>query len=57
VGSGDCLMAGLIYGLINDRPLQVTLDFATAAAYNKLFIKGDTTNQTVNEIKATIKNV
>jgi 2-dehydro-3-deoxygluconokinase len=57
VGSGDCFMAGLIYGLINDRPLQVTLDFATAAAYNKLFIKGDTTNQTVNEIKATIKNV
>lgn len=55
VGSGDCFMGGLIYGLSNEHPPQQTLDFATAAAYNKLFIKGDTTNQTVNEIAATIK--
>ena len=57
VGSGDCFMAGLIYGLTNGKAPQQTLDFATAAAYNKLFIKGDTTNQTVNQIMATIKNV
>lgn len=57
VGSGDCFMGGLIYGLNNGYSSQQTLDFATAAAYNKLFIKGDTTNQTVNEITATIKNV
>lgn len=56
VGSGDCFMAGLIYGITNDYGFQQTLDFATAAAYNKLFIKGDTTNQSVNEITATIKN-
>jgi 2-dehydro-3-deoxygluconokinase len=56
VGSGDCFMAGLIYGMNNGYSLQQTLDFATAAAYNKLFIKGDTTNQSVNEINATIKN-
>ncbi|MEO6253918.1 MAG: sugar kinase [Ferruginibacter sp.] len=56
VGSGDCFMAGLIYGLNNGHSLQQTLDFATAAAYNKLFIKGDTTDQTVNEITATIKH-
>lgn len=56
VGSGDCFMGGLIYGLSNGHAPQQTLDFATAAAYNKLFIKGDTTNQTVNEITATIKN-
>ncbi|MEO6539674.1 MAG: PfkB family carbohydrate kinase, partial [Ferruginibacter sp.] len=56
VGSGDCFMGGLIYGLSNGHGLQQTLDFATAAAYNKLFIKGDTTNQTVNEITATIKH-
>lgn len=56
VGSGDCYMAGLIYGMNNGYSLQQTLDFATAAAYNKLFIKGDTTNQSVNEITATIKN-
>lgn len=57
VGSGDCFMAGLIYGLSNGHAPQQALNFATAAAYNKLFIKGDTTNQTVNEITATIKNV
>jgi 2-dehydro-3-deoxygluconokinase len=57
VGSGDCFMAGLIFGLNNGHSPQQTLDFATAAAYNKLFIKGDTTNQSVEQIKATIKNV
>ncbi len=56
VGSGDCFMAGLIYGMSNGHAPQQTLDFATAAAYNKLFIKGDTTNQTVNDIKPTIKH-
>lgn len=55
VGSGDCFMAGLIYGLNNALTPQQTLDFATAAAFNKLFIKGDTTNQTVNDINTTIK--
>ena len=56
VGSGDCFMAGLIYGMSNGHAPQQTLDFATAAAYNKLFIKGDTTNQTANDIKSTIKH-
>ena len=55
VGSGDCFMAGLIYGFCNNFAPQQTLDFATAAAFNKLFIKGDTTNQTVESIQATIK--
>jgi 2-dehydro-3-deoxygluconokinase len=56
VGSGDCFMAGLIFGLNNANLPQQTLDFATAAAFNKLFIKGDTTNQTVKEISANVKN-
>jgi 2-dehydro-3-deoxygluconokinase len=56
VGSGDCFMAGLIYGLNNDHDPQQTLNFATAAAYNKLFIKGDTTDQSVSQVTATIKN-
>ncbi|HEX2682638.1 MAG TPA: sugar kinase [Ferruginibacter sp.] len=56
VGSGDCFMAGLIYGTNNGLSLQQTLDFATAAAYNKLFIKGDTTDQTVNAITETIQH-
>ncbi len=56
VGSGDCFMAGLIYGMNHGFAPQQTLDFAAAAAFNKLFIPGDTTNQSVQEIKATIKN-
>lgn len=55
VGSGDCFMAGLIYGLSNGHSPQQTLGFATAAAFNKLFIPGDTTDQTVAQVNATIK--
>jgi 2-dehydro-3-deoxygluconokinase len=51
VGSGDCFMAGLIYGLYNGDSPQNTLQFATRAAFDKLFIDGDATNRTVEEIK------
>jgi 2-dehydro-3-deoxygluconokinase len=44
-------MAGLIYGNYNDFSPQDTIDFATAAAFNKLFIKGDATTSSVEEIK------
>lgn len=50
VGSGDCFMAGLIYGFYNNLGPQQTLQFATAAAYTKLFIEGDATDKTVEEI-------
>lgn len=56
VGSGDCFMAGLIYGFYNNLTSQQTLEFATAAAFKKLFIQGDTTNKSVDEIKKTIKS-
>ena len=56
VGSGDCFMAGLIYGFYNNMPAKDTLEFATAAAYTKLFIESDATNKTVDEIKKAIKN-
>jgi 2-dehydro-3-deoxygluconokinase len=55
VGSGDCYMAGLIYGFTNGKQPQEIVDFATAAAFQKLFIKGDATNKTVSDINATIK--
>lgn len=55
VGSGDCYMAGLIYGLYHQHPLQRTLEFATAAAFQKLFITSDATNQTVSDIEKSIK--
>jgi len=32
-----------------------TLEFATAAAFEKLFIESDATNQTVDQIKKAIK--
>lgn len=51
VGSGDCFMAGLIYGYHNKLSEQETIDFATAAAYNKLFIKGDATTSSAENIK------
>ncbi len=54
VGSGDCFMAGLIYGLYQDNSPLATLNFATAAAYNKLFIPSDCTTATVEQVKQTL---
>ncbi|MGN6639292.1 MAG: PfkB family carbohydrate kinase [Mucilaginibacter sp.] len=56
VGSGDCFMAGLIYGFYNQLPVAETLEFATAAAFEKLFVKSDATNKTVDDIKKAIKH-
>jgi 2-dehydro-3-deoxygluconokinase len=50
VGSGDCFMAGLIHGLVKNAPIQDTLEFATAAAYQKLFIPSDATDQRAEDI-------
>ena len=51
VGSGDCFMAGLIYSNLQRFLPQQTIDFAVQAAFNKLFITGDATTSTVDEIK------
>ncbi len=56
VGSGDCFMAGLIYGLYKKLPVKEALEFATAAAYGKLFIESDATTMSVEEVKKMIKN-
>ncbi len=56
VGSGDCFMAGLIYGVYNHLPFQQIINFATAAAFQKLFIKGDSTDKTAEEIKSFIQH-
>lgn len=50
VGSGDCFMGGIIYGLYNGMSAQETLEFAAAAAFQKLFIESDATNKNVNQI-------
>lgn len=54
VGSGDCFMAGLIYGFYNHHPVVETLNFATAAAYDKLYIPSDATTSTVADIEKRI---
>lgn len=51
VGSGDAFMAGFIYGMYNRQPPQEIIDFAAAAAFDKLFIKGDATTSTVEKIR------
>lgn len=51
VGSGDCFMGGLIYGNCKKLAPQATIDFAAAAAFSKLFIKGDATTATVEDIR------
>ncbi|OOQ60952.1 carbohydrate kinase [Mucilaginibacter pedocola] len=56
VGSGDCFMAGLINGFYhNDAPQQV-LEFATAAAFTKLFVASDATTNTIEDITNAITN-
>lgn len=51
VGSGDCFMAGLIYGLYSNLSPTATLEFATLAAFDKLFIASDATTSSVDDIK------
>jgi len=50
VGSGDCFMAGLIYGFYHKLEPDAILDFATAAAFSKLFIPSDATTLKPDEI-------
>ncbi len=55
-GSGDCFMAGLIYGFYNHNEPQEIINYATAAAFGKLQEQGDATGQdvlTVKKVKAT----
>jgi 2-dehydro-3-deoxygluconokinase len=56
VGSGDCFMAGLIYGIYNHLPFQQVINFAAGAAFQKLFIQGDSTNKTAEEVKSFIQH-
>lgn len=51
VGSGDCFMAGLIYGLVNNHAANSIINFAATAAVGKLYEKGDATQQTVAQIQ------
>ena len=54
VGSGDCFMAGLIRGLYTGQSVVETLEFATAAAFQKLFIPSDATDQRAEDIQKIV---
>lgn len=55
VGSGDTFMAGLIYGNNKKLEPQETIDFAAAAAFNKLFIIGDASTASVEDVMKRYK--
>lgn len=51
VGSGDCFMAGLIYGIVSAHAPVDIIGFAAAAAFGKLQEKGDATRNSVEQIQ------
>ena len=51
VGSGDCFMAGLIYGILMQHSPNDVIGFAAAAAFGKLQEQGDATKNSVQQIK------
>src|SRR5205814_4852639 len=51
VGTGDCFMAGLIYGLYQQQQAKAIIDFAAAAAVGKLYEIGDSTKQKIEDVK------
>jgi 2-dehydro-3-deoxygluconokinase len=55
VGSGDCFMAGLIYGISKEHALNDVINFAAAAAFGKLQEKGDATNNSIEKIYSILK--
>lgn len=56
VGSGDCFMAGLIYGLGHAHAPQAVINFAAAAAVGKLQERGDATGQTIADIQKLMEH-
>ncbi|MEJ1239387.1 sugar kinase [Chryseolinea sp. T2] len=52
VGTGDAYMAGLIYGWLNEKSDQQTLEFAIAACALKHSVPGDVNLVTVAEVEA-----
>ncbi|MDO3640878.1 sugar kinase [Mucilaginibacter sp. L3T2-6] len=57
VGSGDCFMAGIIYGFYRGWEPAETLEFATAAAFEQLFVKSDATDKTVADIQSKLREI
>lgn len=56
-GSGDCFMAGLLYGHYHHLSPQQTVDFATAAATGKFYEQGDHTRQSLEAVQQNIQKL
>lgn len=54
VGGGDSFGAGLIFSLVNDYDMQLTIDFAVAASALKHSIEGDFNRVSVAEVKKLV---
>ena len=55
IGAGDAFMAGLIYGLQEQQPLQQVIEFATACGVMKHYITGDMNIASKEEIETIIQ--
>ena len=52
IGGGDAFMAGLIYGLMNKKDLDYTVNFATMASVLKMTVAGDFSLFTKEDIES-----
>ncbi len=53
-GSGDCFMAGLIYGMLNSKEPAQMINYAAAAAVGKLYERGDATHQSIEDVNKRV---
>jgi 2-dehydro-3-deoxygluconokinase len=54
VGSGDCFMAALIYGINSRHKEEDVIQLAASAGFGKLFETGDATNQDIQTIQSRV---
>ena len=57
VGSGDCFMAALIYGIVNHSSAEDIVNRAALAAVGKMKEKGDATQQRMIDIEQKMKSL
>lgn len=56
VGSGDCFMAGLLYGFYKELEPQEIINFAASAAFAKLFTESDFNTIKIEDISPLVKS-
>lgn len=54
IGSGDCFMAGLIYGFYNGLAPEQIINFAATAAVGKMYEASDATDQSMQQVLSNI---